>query len=148
MFKNILFVCVGNICRSPTAEYWARSELKKAGIADVSVASAGVRAMKLSPIAPEAKLILNRYGIDASGHVGKQISKDHVTQSDLILTMEYWQTEELLHTFSGARGKTFDFGKWNDSEISDPYRKEQIYFEKMFEAIQWHWGSWQDKLWK
>ena len=148
MFKKILFVCVGNICRSPTAEYWARNELKKRGISDVSVTSAGLQAMKLLPIAHEAKLVLDRYGVDASTHCAKQIIIRDVMDAEIILTMENWQTEKLLLTFPSCRGKIFCFGKWSDEEISDPYRKTQEYFERMFELIKICWNDWQSRLWQ
>ena len=147
MFKNILFVCVGNICRSPTAEYWAKNELQKAGVTDVCVASAGLHAMKLSPIAPEAKLILDRYDVDTSEHRAKQIENKEVTSAEMILTMENWQVEKLLLAFPQCRGKIFCLGKWSNEEISDPYRKDQRFFEEMFEAIRKHWSVWQRKLW-
>lgn len=147
MFKNILFVCVGNICRSPVGEYWARAELQKKGLNDIHVFSAGLGAMQSFPIAPEMQMILNRFHIDASKHAAKQIDSKDVSRAEIIFTMETWQKEELSFAFPNGRGKIFTLGKWRDEEIIDPYRKEQSVFESVFESIKDNWGLWQNKLW-
>lgn len=148
MFKNILFVCVGNICRSPTAEYWARHELQKMGMWECNISSAGIGALEHSSIAPEAKIILDRYKIDTSAHRAKQIRNKDVAGAEIILTMEDWQTEKLSLAFPHGRGKIFCLGKWAGVEIGDPYRKDQNFFEKTFDAIKDNWTEWQIRLWK
>lgn len=147
MFERILFVCVGNICRSPMAEYWSRHQLQAQG-ETVQIASAGLGALKNAPIAPEVKLILDRFSIDTSEHRGKQINSTLVSDADIIFTMEAWQKRELSLAFPSARGKIFAFGKWREEDIADPYRKDQDVFEITFELIKAHWAIWQSKLWK
>src|SRR3990167_3315645 len=147
MFKNILFVCVGNICRSPLAEYWARAELQKSGLTDIYVFSAGLQAMQSAKIAEKSQSILNQFGIDAGQHVAEQIKESHMLRADIVFTMETWQKTELLTTFPNSRGKIFTLGKWNDEEIIDPYRQEQIVFDSVFELIKKNWNAWQRKLW-
>lgn len=147
MFKNILFVCVGNICRSPAAEYLARDQLKKKGLTEIQVFSAGIRAMQSHAIAPEMQIILNKYQIDASKHVAKQIDATDVAHAEIIFTMETWQKEELSFVFPNSRGKIFCLGKWRNQEISDPYRQEHAVFENVFESIKENWEIWQNKLW-
>lgn len=147
MFKNIMFVCVGNICRSPAAEYWAKDQLIKAGMNDCTVFSAGLQAVQSAPIASEMQLILNRFHIDASPHHAKQIDKHDVNRAEIIFTMESWQRDELSFAFPNSRGKIFTLGKWGNEEIIDPYRKDQSVFETVFESIKENWGKWQSKLW-
>ncbi|PIZ04883.1 MAG: protein tyrosine phosphatase [Gammaproteobacteria bacterium CG_4_10_14_0_8_um_filter_38_16] len=147
MFKNILFVCVGNICRSPVAEYWVREQLEKANFMECQVFSAGIQAVQTAPIAPEMQMILNQFNIDASKHAAKQIDKNDVARAEIIFTMETWQKEELSFAFPSSRGKIFTLGKWCNEEIIDPYRKEQAVFESVFESIKDNWGIWQNKLW-
>lgn len=147
MFKKILFVCVGNICRSPLAEYWARDQLKKTGLDAIQVSSAGIHAMCESPIAQESREILNRFGIDSSQHVARQITQKMIDAAEIIFTMESWQQHELTIAFSNSRGKIFTLGKWQDEEITDPYRQACTVFETVFELIQKNWGIWQSKLW-
>lgn len=142
-----MFVCIGNICRSPVAEYWARDQLQKKGFADIEVASAGLSAMKTWPIAPEMKLILDRHQIDASSHAARQVDEKIIANADIIFVMESFQQKELLFVFPGGRGKIFCLGKWTESEITDPYRKDQAVFESVFESIKNNWEMWQKKLW-
>src|SRR3990167_1300388 len=145
MFKNILFVCVGNICRSPVGEYWTRTQLQKFGLNDIQVSSAGLSAMSTWPIAPEMKLILDRYQIDSTTHSAKQIDSHDVARAEIIFTMESWQQKELSLVFPSGRGKIFCFGKWRDEEIIDPYKKDQVVFESVFESIKNNWEIWQNK---
>lgn len=147
MFKNILFVCVGNICRSPTAEYWARSELMKAGKTDIHLSSAGLSAMKNHPIEPAAQAILTQQGVDASAHIARQIDKNIVQSADIIFVMELWQKKELSVVFPGSHGKIFALGQWRNEEVIDPYRKGEAVFETVFELIKDNWTMWQHKLW-
>ncbi|EKD92219.1 MAG: hypothetical protein ACD_29C00112G0004 [uncultured bacterium] len=148
MFNNILFICVGNICRSPLAEYWAREQLEKSGVNNIYVSSAGLQAMRLSPIAPESQAILTRFQIDASNHFAKQVEENHILKADIIFTMEAWQKKELSIAFPGSHGKIFCLGKWRDEEIIDPYRQGTEIFEQVFELIKNNWDVWQKKLWK
>ncbi len=147
MFKSILFVCIGNICRSPLAEYWARDQLKKKGLDAIQVSSAGIHAMRESPIAKESQLILDQFQIDASPHVARQINQEIIDASEVIFTMESWHKDELSIAFPNSRGKIFTLGKWQDEEIVDPYRQEHAVFEMVFELIKENWGLWQSKLW-
>lgn len=149
MFKNILFVCVGNICRSPMAEYWARAQLQKSGLTDIHISSAGINdAMQGSPAAKETQTILNRFGIDASAHVARYINKNIVQNADIIFVMETCQKKELSVVFPECHGKIFFLGQWTNSEIIDPYRKDQAAFETTFESIKKNWEIWQNKLWR
>ena len=148
MFKNILFVCVGNICRSPMAEYWARAQLQKLGLIDAHVSSAGIsNVMQGLPAAKETQIILNRFDINVSAHAARHIDKNIVQKADIIFVMETWQKKELSVVFSGSHGKIFPLGQWMNSEITDPYRKDQAAFETTFELIKENWEIWQSKLW-
>lgn len=147
MFKNILFVCVGNICRSPAAEFWARAKLLNAGYSDTTIFSRGLHAMTSHAIAPEMQAILSRFEIDASAHVSCQVKIEDVSRADIIFTMETWQQQELSLVFPSGRGKIFCLGKWRNEEILDPYRQAQSAFEETFQLIQENWKIWQDKLW-
>lgn len=147
MFKNILFICVGNICRSPTAEYWARDQLQNKGLSNIQISSAGIHAMVDHLIAKEAMTILNQLNIDASQHRARQVDKKIIDAAEIIFTMENWQKNELSFAFQESRGKIFTLGKWTNEDITDPYRQEQIVFERVFELIKESWGLWQSKLW-
>jgi protein-tyrosine phosphatase len=85
---NILFVCTGNLCRSPMAERIAMAGLHaRFGpmAAQVAVASAGTRAVVGAPMAPHAATVLAERGLPAGGFVARDLSAELVADSDLVL---------------------------------------------------------------
>ena len=65
---KILFVCHGNICRSPMAEFVMKYKLASAGIEGFEVASAATSTEEIgNPVYPPARRMLNSHGIDCSG---------------------------------------------------------------------------------
>ncbi|WP_416462989.1 low molecular weight protein-tyrosine-phosphatase [Sphingomonas sp. VDB2] len=71
---SVLFVCLGNICRSPLAEAALRAAAEKAGM-DMVVDSAGTGDWHVgSPPDPRAQAVALRHGIDISGYAGRQVS--------------------------------------------------------------------------
>ncbi|MBN9256709.1 MULTISPECIES: low molecular weight protein-tyrosine-phosphatase [unclassified Mesorhizobium] len=140
MFKNILVVCVGNICRSPTAEYLFRRHLSHPGIL---VGSAGLSAMRDHPIDETAALVMEERGMDGSPHRARQVSPELLRESDLILVMEQKQIEVLTRFAPETRGKIFLLGKWLESQnIPDPYRQQRPAFEHVYDLIDRSVRSW------
>ena len=83
---KILFVCHGNICRSPMAEYVMKDMAKKAGReAQFYIASAAVSREELgNPVYPPARRELNRHGIGCDGHRARQITAEDLKKFDRI----------------------------------------------------------------
>lgn len=94
---RVLFVCMGNICRSPTAEAVARAKLRKAGIdAWVKVDSAGTHGYHIgSPPDPRAVTHAAERGYDLSVLRGRQVGAADYSTFDLILAMD-WDNLALL----------------------------------------------------
>lgn len=88
--KHILFVCHGNICRSPMAEFIMKDLLRKAGLEQqILVASCGVSQEELDKdIYPSAILKLNEKGIPYNSRCARQISEEDYHWADLILAMD------------------------------------------------------------
>ncbi|MDZ3990552.1 putative low molecular weight protein-tyrosine-phosphatase [Pseudomonas sp. Teo4] len=87
---RVLFVCLGNICRSPTAEGVLRHQLQAAGLADqVQVASAGTAEWHVgkAPDSRTCKAALAR-GYDLSRQRAQQVKPAHFAEYDLILAMD------------------------------------------------------------
>jgi protein-tyrosine-phosphatase len=98
---NILFVCLGNLCRSPMAEGIARGVIEDEYpdmAHEVRVSSAGVAAMDGGPATNEAVLAMSERGIDISGHRARRVTTSMVASSDLVLAMEERHAQSMLLT--------------------------------------------------
>lgn len=84
---EILFVCTGNICRSPTAERLAAVYRDRHRLEGFSARSAGTRAVIGHPMHPESASVLKRLNGDPSSFVARQLTTKIASAADLILTM-------------------------------------------------------------
>ncbi|MCF7477671.1 low molecular weight phosphotyrosine protein phosphatase [Vibrio sp. J2-4] len=146
MFSNILVVCVGNICRSPTGERLLQSLLP-----NKHVASAGIAVDKshLTGKAADdmATTIANEHDVSLDGHEARQLTPELCAQYDLILVMEKGHLEALTKIAPEARGKTMLFGQWiNEKNIPDPYRQSREAFEHAYTLIEKAAKAWSQKL--
>ena len=121
---RVLFVCTGNICRSPMAEAMARAMLKERGRADIVVSSAGTSASVGSPASEGAYLVGIEKGFDLSAHLASQLTEELVEDADLILAMSVHHVHraEML----GGEGKTYLLGGYagrdaDTEEVDDPF---------------------------
>lgn len=144
MFKKILIVCIGNICRSPTAESLMRDALARS---DIKVSSAGLGALVDSPIEPTARLVLEEHGHPPFEHKATQLTPQAVSEADLILVMEQRHINGVLKVAPEARGKIVLLGKWQDNrEISDPYRQGKAAFVHAYALIEEAVQAWAQRL--
>lgn len=136
--NNILVVCVGNICRSPMAEYF----LKEAH-PDLHIESAGLSAMVGHAADDKAIDCMNIKNIDMRSHIAKQINADLIKQSDLILVMSHNQQKHIEQTWPFAKGKVFRLGHWQGQNVADPYKHDQAFFNETCSNIQSYVSDWQ-----
>lgn len=88
MNQRVIFVCWGNICRSPMAERVAAKCFADAGLT-VAVSSAATSREELgAPIDPRAAKVLRRAGYDADNHRAHQITAEELEAADLVVAME------------------------------------------------------------
>ena len=89
---RILFICHGNICRSPMAEYVMRDLAQKAGLGDtVSVDSAAVSSEEIgNPVYPPARAELARRGIPCERRGARQLTRRDYDDYDLLVCMDTW----------------------------------------------------------
>ncbi|MEG5267194.1 low molecular weight protein-tyrosine-phosphatase [Pseudomonas sp. JDS28PS106] len=133
MFSDVLVVCVGNICRSPTAEALLRHRLLVPG---VKVHSAGIGATPGTPMDPLAIEVLQAHRIPVRPHAARRVDRELLHQADLILLMERAHLLNIMQLAPEVRGKTFLIGKWqHKSEIADPYRRPRRAFEQAYEHL-------------
>nr|WP_141868744.1 low molecular weight phosphatase family protein [Arthrobacter sp. SLBN-53] len=104
---HVLFVCTGNICRSPTAERLATAYAHEIGIDTFSASSAGTRAALGQPIHPEAESVLVRLGGDPSEFAARQLTEKTATGADLILAMTSTHRAAVLEVAPQKLKRTF-----------------------------------------
>lgn len=87
---RILFVCHGNICRSPMAEFVMKDLVRKAGrAAEFSIASAATSTEELgNPVYPPARRMMAVHGIDCTGKTARQLRKADYAQYDYLIGMD------------------------------------------------------------
>lgn len=123
--KSVLFVCHGNICRSPMAEYIFRDMVKKAGLEDVRIDSAAVSYEEEgNDIYPQAKRTLHAHGIPFSRHCAHRISDAEASEYDVIVIMDSSNRRLLSHIISPLNmakvHKMMEYAGRN-SDVSDPW---------------------------
>jgi len=104
---HILFVCTGNICRSPTAERLATAYIAHHRIPDFAASSAGTRAVIGHPIHPDAAVVLKKLGGDSSNFAARQIKSKITSNVDLIITMTKEHRDIVLEAAPRQLQRTF-----------------------------------------
>ncbi|GFM19202.1 MULTISPECIES: low molecular weight phosphatase family protein [Mycobacteriaceae] len=108
---QLLFVCTGNICRSPTAERLARAYGVRSSVENVFVASAGTRAVVGHPIHPDAVQVLERLGGVTTGFSARQLTARIAAGADLIITMTRAHRDSVLELAPSKLHRTFMLGE-------------------------------------
>lgn len=140
MFHRILIVCIGNICRSPTAEFLFRQAL--AG-RDIEWGSAGLGALVGKPMDPLALDLLAQHGVDGSAHRGRQLVPTLLRDADLVLAMEKSHIASMKRMAPEASGKIMLLDKWGmGADIPDPFRQQRIAFEHVYDLIERSVAGW------
>lgn len=86
---EVIFVCWGNICRSPIAERVAEQQADQAGLSGVRFSSAATSADEVGdPMDPRAAAVLREHGYRDGDHVAHQITADEIAAADLVIAME------------------------------------------------------------
>ncbi len=142
MIKNVLVVCIGNICRSPIAECLLRERTNNA----LTVTSAGLAACIGESAHDYSLSVMNDNGYDITDHVARQITEEIALANELILVMTNSQKEDLEQMFPVVRGRVYCLGEWNDTEVSDPNNLELEVFKKTFTIIDECVNEWVKKL--
>ena len=140
--KNILVVCTGNICRSPTGEYLLKKELGP----DYNVMSAGLGALVDHPAHEIAQKIAVQHGVDMSAHRARQINLDILKWADLVLVMEDGHKRELLRKYPWLEGKVFRYGDPQRVDVPDPYRRPENAFVLAWNFISKLTPYWVEKI--
>ncbi len=104
----MLFVCVGNVCRSPVAERLMQRRLEQFGAGDrFSVVSAGTRGMTGHAMTRESMVELGRRDVSAGGFVSRRLDAPLVQAADLVLAATVDVRRAVLEEAPGALRRTF-----------------------------------------
>lgn len=122
---RILFVCHGNICRSPMAEYVMRDMLRKRGIGGIVTASAATSTEELGNHVHRGTVrILRGLGIDCSDKTARQMTRRDHEEYDLLIGMDSRNIANMLRIAgNNSNGKIHRLLDFTDSprDISDPW---------------------------
>ena len=136
---KILFICHGNICRSPMAEFVLRDMVKRRGLSDeLYIESAATSSEELgNPVYPPARKKLMEHGIDPSGKTARRITRADYEGFDYLIGMDYWNRRNMMKAFSDdPEHKIYLLRDFTDSpgEIDDPWYTRD--FETAYQQIR------------
>ena len=138
---SVLFVCLGNICRSPLAEAAFRAEAERVGL-DVEIDSAGTGGWhKGHPPDRRAIAVARRHGVDISGLRARKVSADDFRRFTHILALDHDNLKNLrgLRPVDGAAelGLLLDYAEGREGRaVADPYYGNEAGFEVTWREVE------------
>ena len=137
--KKVLFICHGNICRSPMAEFILKSMVRRQGVEkQFEIHSAAVSREELgNPVYPPARRELAKHGLSCSGHAARQITKEDYRMYDFLIGMDRGNLAGMRRVFgSDPEGKLhllLDF-TGAPRDVADPWYTDD--FETAYRDIE------------
>ena len=150
---RILFVCHGNICRSPMAEFIFKRKAAERGVSHLcSVASAATSTEEIrngvgNPVYPPAQRELKKHGISCDGKRAVQVKKTDYPDYDYFLCMDGNNVRNLLYILgSDPEGKVRRFMEPTDrgGDVADPWYTDR--FDVTYRDINDGCDAWLDRL--
>ncbi|MEE4607290.1 MAG: hypothetical protein V2L15_00250 [Desulfobacteraceae bacterium] len=140
---RIIFVCTGNICRSPMAEGMLRARWREAGRTDLVVSSMGTHGLDHFPAEPLARQVCRENGVDIEAHRSRSLVGDELRAADLVLCMEPAQRRFVQTFFPWIKERIGLLAAWpergrGDSVIADPMAADLSVFREVFARIDAH----------
>jgi len=144
--KSFLFICKGNICRSPFAEHFSRTLATQFHLHEAVFYSAGLEVNKPSPSPSEAITAAKGFDVTLNNHLSKMVTPELVQSSDMAITMEAPHLNTLRRLFPQLRDKFFllplfdkkgstGYGGFLRYNITDPYGKDLKQYLLSYERI-------------
>ena len=117
---KVLFVCSGNICRSPMAAECLRHRLARGGPEGVVVDSGGTLGIEGAPASPEAIRALREVGVELSGHLSKGLCAADMASSDIVVAMTGGHLVELAQRFPESSEQRLLIRAFEKRSLIDP----------------------------
>jgi len=136
---SVLFVCLGNICRSPTAQAVFRRKVEEAGLGDrIRIDSAGTGSWHVGqPPDPRAQAAAKRRGLDLSMLRGRQIEPADMERFDYVLVMDRSNLRDVNRLSPGKAELFLTYADGVDvQEVPDPYQEGVDGFERVLDMIE------------
>ena len=142
--KKIIFVCTGNTCRSPIAEYLFRKRITDLGLTKLEISSAGLRANETDEINEKSAELLITKGFDVHNFHAKNIDEKSLKESLAIVCMTDVQRDILMEMRwqvlraageEDIENNVYAFSELCGYEIIDPYGKDKDCYQYVFELI-------------
>ena len=123
---RILFICHGNICRSPMAEFYMKELVRREGAEQqFEIASAATSTAELgNPVYPPARRVLAAHGISCAGKTARQITRADYDRYDLLIGMDALNLRNMRRFFGGdPQGKISLLLDYTDrpGNVADPW---------------------------
>lgn len=139
--RRVVFVCWGNICRSPMAERVAEKLAADRGINDLIFTSAATSREEIgAPIDDRAVVVLQRGGYRTGGHAAHQITRSEIENAELVLAMEDIHLTKMRAIAPGADNlrllTDFDPDAAPGSGIDDPWYGPGSGFERTLASVE------------
>lgn len=150
--RSLLFVCYGNIMRSPITERMLRRAVAERGIEGITVKSAGIHATPGTEAHPRAQVAAHELGLPLDSHRSRLLTTEMVSEADAILAMDFQNKAELLANFPQAKNKIFMLGAYAAApaascEIADPYFGDQDEARRCYRVLQACIDNLAESLW-
>jgi protein-tyrosine phosphatase len=138
---RVVFVCWGNICRSPMAERVAQQLAEQQGLTGVEFTSAATSTEELGePIDPRAVAVLREHGYRTDGHHAHRITRAEIEAADLVIAMEDIHVRKMLAIAPGATNLSllseYDPAAEPGSGVPDPWYGTPAGFYGTLDAIE------------
>lgn len=136
----VSFVCTGNICRSPMAEYLFRDALTQSSsdFSGITVVSCGIAAMKGQPASPNAQRALGEIGLDLSAHQSRPVDARIAKESLVLFCMTQNHKRQLQYVYGDALSPIVLIRQHLDKknpEVPDPFGLSLAHYIRCRDAI-------------
>ena len=139
---KVIFLCHGNIIRSPMAEALFKQNATTMGLKNFHVSSAGINAKPFSGADPRSLVVAKELGINLGKHRAQQVTEEIIENADAIFLMDSINEARLLEKYPKAWRKLYPLssfckpGQIKNGEISDPYKGDIEDVRRCYHILQ------------